>query len=32
MEVLTEGKITACFDTIETAKEFKVLAENFYNF
>ena len=29
MEVLTEGKITACFDTIETAKEFKVLAENF---
>ena len=32
MEVLTEGRITACFDTIETAKEFKVLAENFEDY
>ena len=32
MGVFTEGRITACFDTIETANEFKVLAENFEDY
>ena len=29
MGVFTEGRITACFETLELAKQFKVLAENF---
>jgi hypothetical protein len=32
MGVFTEGRITACFDTIETANEFKVIAENFEDY